>query len=292
MDAVSTVTPEEVKTIGVVGAGQMGFGICQVAAQNAERNVIAFDTREENLERYNALMCKNLDKHVAKGKISEEEANATKSRITLTTSIEDLASSDFVIEAVSENLSLKQSLFSQLDELTKPEAILASNTSSISITKIAASTQRPDKVIGMHFMNPVPVMRLVEIITGLATSDQTLQTTLSLSHQMGKETAQSKDVPGFIANRILMPYINEAVEALKEGLSDPKDIDKCMKLGCGVPMGPLQLADFIGLDTCLSIMRVLHTELGDSKYRPSTLLVKTVDAGWLGVKSGRGFYEY
>jgi len=216
----------------------------------------------------------------------------TMSRIVGSTSLSDLSKADFVIEAVTENPVLKDKIFADLSAACDPSVILASNTSSISITKIAAVTNRPDKVIGMHFMNPVPVMKLVEIIPGLQTSNEVLQTTLSLAQSMDKVTTQSKDVPGFIANRLLMPYINEAVFALAESLGTREDIDTTMKLGTNMPMGPLTLADFIGLDTCLAIMRILHNELGDSKYRPAPLLVKYVEAGWLGKKSGRGFYDY
>jgi 3-hydroxybutyryl-CoA dehydrogenase len=233
-----------------------------------------------------------MKKQVAKGKLEDSVRVETLSRITGTAQVADLSKADFVIEAVTENPVLKNKIFGELSTLCDPSVILATNTSSISITKIAASTDRPDRVIGMHFMNPVPVMKLVEIIPGLQTSDVVLQTTLSLAQSMDKVTTQSKDMPGFIANRLLMPYINEAVFALAESLGTREDIDTTMKLGTNMPMGPLTLADFIGLDTCLAIMRILHTELGDSKYRPSPLLVKYVEAGWLGKKSGRGFYEY
>ena len=224
--------------------------------------------------------------------MTEEEYKQVMSRFKTTTTLADMEKVDFVIEAVSENENLKKDIFSKLDTITKKDVILATNTSSISITKIASATKRPEKVIGMHFMQPVPLMKLVEIIPGLATSKETLDTTLSLATSMGKVTAKSDDVPGFIANRLLMPYINEAIFALSEGLGTKEDIDTTIKLGTNVPMGPLTLADFIGLDTCLAIMKVLHTQLGDSKYRPSPLLVKYVDAGWFGRKSGRGFYTY
>jgi len=229
---------------------------------------------------------------VSKGKISQQVADETKTRITTTTDLQLFKDVDFVIEAVSENPTLKFKIFEDISRVTPPHVILASNTSSISITKIANATNRPDKVIGMHFMNPVPVMKLVEIIGGLATSEATLSTTLALAHSMQKVTTKSADMPGFIANRLLMPYINEACQSLLENLGTKEDIDTTMKLGCNMPMGPLTLADFIGLDTCLAIMRVLHTELGDSKYRPSPLLVKYVEAGWLGKKTKRGFYTY
>jgi len=271
----------------------MGAGIAQVAAHNGY-DVVLLDRSAPQLEKSTSFMRKLLDKDVAKEKITKAKADEIMSKIR-GVAADDLSAFekvDFVIEAVTENPVLKEAIFQQLDKAARPDVILATNTSSISITKIAAVTKRPDKVIGMHFMNPVPVMKLVEIIPGLATSDATLQTTLALAHNMGKTTTKSSDMPGFIANRLLMPYINEAIQALLEGLGTKEDIDTTMKLGTNMPMGPLTLADFIGLDTCLAIMRVLHTQLGDSKYRPSPLLIKYVDAGWLGRKSGRGFYEY
>jgi len=288
----STAPRTNIKKIGVIGSGQMGIGISQVASQIAKMNVIVVDTQKAVLDKNINFMDSILAKNVAKGKMTEEERAQTRSRITGSTDLKDLKDVDFVIEAVSESLDLKHKLFRELSSITAPDVILASNTSSISITKIAAVTNRPDKVIGMHFMNPVPVMQLVEIIKGLATSTETLDTTLQLATAMGKTTTKSEDVPGFIANRLLMPYINEAIYALYEGVGSREDIDKTMKLGTNMPMGPLTLADFIGLDTCLAIMRVLHNELGDSKYRPCPLLVKYVDAGWLGKKTGRGFYTY
>lgn len=260
----------------------MGIGITQVTAAVAKLPVLVMDVSEQQLKKQLGFMDKILAKEVSKGKLTEEERQATLGRISTTTRLADLASVDFVIEAVTENPELKHKIFRELDELAPRHAILASNTSSISITKIAGATRRPEQVIGMHFMQPVPVMKLVEIIPGLATSPATLKATLDLAASMGKVTAKSDDVPGFIANRLLMPYINEAIFALSEGLGTKEDIDTTMKLGTNVPMGPLTLADFIGLDTCLAIMRVLHTQLGDSKYRPSPLLVKYVDAGWLG----------
>lgn len=270
----------------------MGAGIAQVASQISKLDVLILDANTANLDKSLKHMDKVLAKNVAKGKMTEQEAQETKQRIKIASDYKALEAVDFAVEAATENLSIKESIFQQLDRNTRKEVILATNTSSISITKIGAFTARPDKVIGMHFMNPVPVMKLVEVIPGLATSPETLQTTLALAKAMDKTTAQSDDRPGFIANRLLMPYINEAIMALQEGLGTKEDLDTTMKLGCNMPMGPLQLADFIGLDTCLAIMRVLHSEFGDSKYRPSTLLIKYVDAGWLGVKSGRGFYDY
>ncbi len=232
-----------------------------------------------------------LSKDVLKGRITAEDQTDIKSRISFTTTLSDFSKSDFVIEAVSENVSLKRDIFKELEKVTKKDCILGSNTSSISITKIASAVSNPDRVIGMHFMNPVPVMKLVEIIPGLLTSPDTLQTTLALSKEFGKITTLSSDVPGFIANRILMPYINEAVYVLQEGIATKEDIDTTMKLGTNTPMGPLTLADFIGLDTCLNIMKVLHTQLG-AKYQPCPLLVQYVDAGLLGRKTGRGFFDY
>jgi 3-hydroxybutyryl-CoA dehydrogenase len=233
-----------------------------------------------------------LSKDVLKGRITAEDQKQVKSRIRFHQDLKECSDADFVVEAVSENITLKRDLFGQLDQITPKHCILGTNTSSISITKIAAATKTPERVIGMHFMNPVPVMKLVEIIPGLQTSPETLEMTLRLAKEMGKTTTLSKDVPGFIANRILMPYINEACYVLQEGIASREDIDTTMKLGTNTPMGPLTLGDFIGLDTCLAIMRVLHQQLGDDKYRPSPLLVQYVDAGWLGRKTGRGFYEY
>jgi 3-hydroxybutyryl-CoA dehydrogenase len=281
-----------VKTVGVVGAGQMGGGIAQVASQVAGVRVVLVDSQQSQLERALQTMDHFLAKNIAKGKITEQVAQETKARITTSTDVAKLVEADFIVEAASENVAIKEKIFKELVRVANPEAILASNTSSISITKIGAFTSRPEKVVGMHFMNPVPIMQLVEIIPGLATSQHTLSTTLALAKAMGKTTAQSDDRPGFIANRLLCPYLNEAINALQDGLGSREDIDITLKLGCNMPMGPLTLADFIGLDTVLAIMRVLHSELGEDKFRPSPLLIKYVDAGWLGVKSGKGFYDY
>lgn len=280
------------KVIGVVGSGQMGAGIAQVAAQSGYQ-VIVEDIISAALEKASITIDKSLGKLFEK-KAIEEDPKTIASRIRFVSSISDLAkaSPTLVVEAASENIELKLGLFSELDQEMPKNCILASNTSSISITKIAAATRRPELVIGMHFFNPVPIMKLVEVISGLATSDATRSTVLEIATQLGKTTVQSKDVPGFIVNRILLPMINEAVFALSEGLGSAQDIDTGMKLGTNQPMGPLALADFIGLDTCLSIMEVLYKGLGDSKYRPAPLLRQYVDAGWLGKKTKRGFYRY
>lgn len=279
----------EVKSLGVIGAGQMGSGIAQVAAQAGLR-VLLHDIDQDAVERGVQRIQKSLDKLVAKGAMTQEAQSAAISRISGGTKLARFEEADFVIEAATEREDLKKQLFVQVDGIAKEEVIIATNTSSISITRLAASTKRPDRFIGMHFMNPVPVMKLVEIIPGLQTSEMTLQVTRTLAEKMGKTMIKSDDQPGFIVNRILMPMINEAIFALQEGLGSPEDIDQGMKLGTNHPMGPLQLADFIGLDTCLAIMQVLHEGLGDDKYRPAPLLRRYVDAGWLGNKTGRGFY--
>jgi len=281
----------DIKTVGVVGSGQMGSGIAQVAASSGY-SVIMSDIKDEFLDRGYSAIDGSLARIVKKGKLSEEDHKSIMGRIEGTTSIEDMAKADFVVEAATENLSLKLDIFRQLDQSCREGVILGTNTSSISITKIAAVTQRPEKVIGMHFMNPVPVMKLVEVIRGLATSDETLQVTNTLAEKMGKTAVPANDYPGFVINRILMPMINEAAYVLFEGIGKAEDIDEIMKLGANQPMGPLTLADLIGLDTCLAIMNVLHEGFGDSKYRPCPLLIKYVEAGWLGRKSGRGFYKY
>ena len=279
------------EVIGVVGAGTMGNGIAQVAAR-AGHDVVLRDVSEESLERGMKAIDRSLQRDVDKGRLQEEEKRAVVGRIRTTTALEDLSGAGFVVEAIYENLEAKRAVFRELDEACGAEAVLASNTSSISITKLGAATRRPEKVVGMHFMNPVPVMKLVEVIRGIATSDETWARTRELCERMGKTALECNDSPGFVSNRVLMPMINEAIFALYEGVATRESIDGIMKLGMNHPMGPLTLADFIGLDVCLAILNVLHAELGDPKYRPCPLLRKYVDAGWLGRKSGRGFYEY
>jgi 3-hydroxybutyryl-CoA dehydrogenase len=280
----------DIEHIFVVGAGTMGSGIAQTAATCGYR-VILMDVLPEQLERGKAAIKRSAEKLAGKGTLSEEQKNAALN-IPTTTTLDRVAEAGLVVEAATENPALKLDIFRDLDRLASPEAILASNTSSISITKIAGVTKRPDKVIGMHFMNPVPLMRLVEIIRGLGTSPDTTSTVIDVSRRMGKEPVEAKDSPGFISNRILCPMINEAVFALQEGIGSPEAIDTVMKLGMNHPMGPLQLCDLIGLDVVLYVMEVLHRDLGEDKYRPCPLLRQMVDAGYLGRKSGRGFYQY
>ena len=281
----------EVKTFGVIGAGQMGNGIAQVAAMSGV-DVIMNDIAPEFVDKGIQTITKNLDRNVEKGKMSKEERDAVMSRIKGTVEIKDMASADFVVEAATERQELKFQIFKNLDEICRPGIILATNTSSIPIGRIASQTKRPDKVIGMHFMNPVPVMKLVEVIRGLATSEETFKTTWDLSVKFGKTPALANDYPGFIANRILIPMINEAIYCLYHSVGAREDIDTVMRLGANHPMGPLALADLIGLDTCLAIMETLYDGFKDSKYRPCPLLRKYVEVGWLGKKTGRGFYEY
>ena len=279
------------KTIAIVGSGQMGGGIAQVAAQKGYEVLLA-DMSVEHAEKGKANIKKGLGKLVEKTKITQADADSTLSRIRPVGSYADFKNADFIVEAATERVDLKFKIFKELDEVARPGVILASNTSSISITQIAAQTKRPGEVVGMHFMNPVPVMKLVEGIRGLRTTDATFATMKNFAEKLDKTVVEANDFPGFAVNRILMPMINEAVFALYEGVAGVADIDIAMKLGTNQPMGPLTLADFIGLDTCLAIMKVLHDGLGDSKYRPSPLLQQYVDAGLLGRKSGIGFYDY
>jgi 3-hydroxybutyryl-CoA dehydrogenase len=282
---------DSIKTVGVVGSGTMGNGIAQVFAQHGF-SVRLVDVSQAALDRARTSIDKSLSKFVEKGKLTAGDRDASLSRLSTSTSVDSLADADFLVEAIYENAEAKRSLFASLDAMTRPEVILSSNTSSISITLLGAATKRPDRVLGMHFMNPVPIMTLVELIRGQATSDASMTTATALCVALGKTAVEAADYPGFISNRILMPMINEAVYAVMEGVGTPEAIDTVMKLGMNHPMGPLTLADFVGLDVCLAILEVLHDGLGDPKYRPCPLLRRMVAAGYLGRKSGQGFYKY
>jgi len=280
-----------IKKIMVIGAGQMGGGIAQVAAHSGLQ-VVLNDIDAALIDQRIAFIAKTLARNVEKGRISEDEKQSILARLTASTDLQDAAEVDFVVEAATEKMEIKAQIFRRLDEIARPGVILATNTSSLPITEVAAVTKRPESVIGMHFMNPVPVMALVEIIRGIATSDEVFMTVEALATSMGKTAVEVNDYPGFISNRVLMPMINEAIFCVYEGVAKPEAVDQVMKLGMNHPMGPLTLADFIGLDTCLAIMEVLYEGFADSKYRPCPLLRKMVKAGWLGKKSGRGFYTY
>jgi 3-hydroxybutyryl-CoA dehydrogenase len=280
-----------IERVGVIGAGTMGNGIAHVFARN-RFTVVLCDVEQRFLDRGLSTISKNLEREVAKGKISADDKQATFNRIEPALKRSSLASCDFVIEAATERLEIKTEILRDLDHLCRPDVVIASNTSSISISKLGGLTGRPDKFIGMHFFNPVPVMKLVEVIRGLVTSDQTFTIVRDLATKLEKTPVEVNDAPGFVSNRVLMPLLNEAMFTVMEGVATPEAVDEVFKLGMAHPMGPLALADFIGLDVCLDIMRVLHNGLGDSKYRPCPLLIKMVDAGWLGKKSGRGFYRY
>ncbi len=281
----------EIKTVGVIGAGTMGNGIAHVFAKSGY-NVVLVEVEQRFLDRGLQTISKNMEREVSKGKLTSEARDAALKRIKGVLDRKELAACQIVVEAASERFEIKQEIFRDLDQICGKDVILASNTSSISITKLAAQTKRPDKVIGMHFFNPVPMMKLVEVIRGLATSDETFKIVKELSEKLEKTPVEVNDAPGFVSNRVLMPLLNEAIYAVMEGVATPEAVDEVFKLGMAHPMGPLTLADFIGLDVCLDIMRVMQAGLGDPKYRPCPLLIKMVDAGWLGRKSGRGFYQY